>query len=380
LQSLNVRLERQNLSYEIRIGSNVRLEAGKAIRQLRKTAQRVALITNQKVFELYGSDVIRTLKDAGFSTPHWLMSDGERFKNFRSLEQAVDFLARNGLERGDVVLALGGGVVGDLAGFAAAVYMRGIALVQMPTTLLAQIDSSVGGKTGINLPVGKNLVGAFHQPDCVLIDTQALTSLASRELVSGFCEALKQSAVASRALFQQTTSFLSTLRSGKKALTSAEMEKLIAAQCKFKASVVRADEKEATNRNDNRSRRILNFGHTTGHALEAVTGYRRFRHGEAVGHGMLVAGEISKSMGLLNSSELESLREGVRLCGPLPNAGDLNQNSIIEALSHDKKRDAGQIKWVLLEGIGHPRIVDGRELSPRLLRAALRKGLEKQRI
>jgi 3-dehydroquinate synthase len=187
---------------------------------------------------------------------------------------------------------------------------------------------------------------------------------------------VKQGAIASPSLFKQTTNFLAALHSGKQEMTSPDMEKLVAAQCKFKASVVCDDEKEATNRSDNRSRKILNFGHTTAHALEAVTAYRRFRHGEAVGHGMLVAAEISNSMGLLNKSDLETLREGVRLCGPLPKASHLNEDSILKALSHDKKRVADQIKWVLLEGIGQPRIVDGKEVSPRLLRAALRKGLE----
>jgi 3-dehydroquinate synthase len=337
------------------------------------------IISNKTVFDLYGFEVFNSLKAAGFKTYVWPMQDGERFKNFRSLQDVLEFFSGVGTERGDVVVGLGGGVVGDLAGFAAAVYMRGIKLIQMPTTLLAQIDSSVGGKTGINLPTGKNLVGAFHQPSCVLIDPQVLTTLPPRELVSGFCEALKQGAIASTSLFKQTTNFLADLRSGKKEIASANMERLVAAQCKFKASVVRADEKEDTKRSDSRSRKILNFGHTTAHALEAVTSYRRFRHGEAVGHGMLVAGEISNELGLLSKSDLVSLREGVRLCGRLPKANDLNEDSIIKALSHDKKRDAGQMKWVLLEGIGSPRIVDGREISLRLLRTALRKGLENKR-
>jgi 3-dehydroquinate synthase len=310
-----------------------------------------------------------------FATSSWLMPDGERFKTFHSFERAVDFLANIGLEREDAVLALGGGVVGDLAGFAAAVYLRGISLIQMPTTLLSQIDSSVGGKTGINLPLGKNLVGAFHQPSCVVIDNQTLTTLPPRELVSGFCEAVKQGAVASPALFNQTTRLLSEFRSKRDVLPSSKMEKLIAAHCSFKAEVVVNDERESTKRTDRKSRRILNFGHTTGHALEAITSYRRFRHGEAVGHGMLVAGQISKNIGLLDTSELESLREGVRLCGPLPFAGDLDEKTIIEALSRDKKSVRGQVKWVLLERIGRPKIVGGKEISPRLLRLSLREAL-----
>jgi 3-dehydroquinate synthase len=276
-------------------------------------------------------------------------------------------------------MALGGGVVGDVAGFASAIYMRGLSLVQMPTTLLAQIDSSVGGKTGINLQEGKNLVGAFHQPSSVLIDTQTLTTLPRRELVSGFCEAVKQGAVGSRKLFEQTRKLLVAYQSDRSSLLSKEMELLISAQCSFKASIVMHDEREATGRSDSRSRRILNFGHTTGHALEAVTSYGRFRHGEAVGHGMLVAGEISTSLGLLDASELESLREAVDLCGPLPAASDLDDKAIADAITRDKKSDAGQIKWVMLEGIGRPRIVDGKEISPQLLRSSMRKALRRQR-
>jgi len=294
---------------------------------------------------------------------------------YASVTRAVDFLAQSRLERGDAVLALGGGVVGDLAGFAAAVYLRGIPLIQLPTTLLAQIDSSVGGKTGINLPLGKNLVGSFHQPSCVVIDIQTLDTLPARELVSGFCEAVKQGAVASPALFQQTTNLLSEIRSKRATLLSSKTEKLIAAQCAFKAKIVVNDERESTRRTDRNSRRILNFGHTTGHALEALTSYRRFRHGEAVGHGMLVAGQISKNIGLLDITELESLREGVRLCGPLPFAGDLNERTIVEALSRDKKSVGGRVKWVLLERIGSPKIIDGKEISPQLLRLSLREAL-----
>ena len=376
MQSLHVRLERQKLSYQIQIGRDLRRQVGQLLRSaLGDQARRIAVISNERVFALYGADVTRALRGSDFSVVHWLMPDGERFKTFRSLEKAVLFLADSGLERADAVLALGGGVAGDLAGFAASVYLRGIPLVQMPTTLLAQIDSSVGGKTGINLPMGKNMTGAFHQPKSVVIDTQFLTTLPRRELVSGFCEAVKQGAIANRKLFKRTTDFLNSFRLDQNALVSTEMEQLVAAHCAFKASVVARDERESTRRSDRRSRKILNFGHTTAHALETATSYRRFRHGEAVGHGMLVAGQISKNLGLLAATELESLQEAVRLCGRLPLAGDLDKETIIEALSRDKKSIAGQIKWVLLEGIGRPLIVDGEEISPRLLRLSLTEGL-----
>ena len=270
------------------------------------------------------------------------------------------------------MLALGGGVVGDMAGFAAASYLRGIAFIQLPTTLIAQIDSSVGGKTGINLPQGKNLIGAFHQPRAVIIDTETLATLPPRELVAGWCESIKQGAVGSRKLFEQTTDFLAKLNGNPKHLVSTTLEELISSHCAFKASIVAGDEREAPERSDRRSRRILNFGHTVGHSLEAITQYRRFRHGEAVGYGILVAGEISKSLGLLEASELELLRDAVRLCGPLPKANDLNESAIINALSRDKKSIGGRIQWVLLERIGRPLIIDGKEVRPQVLRSSLR--------
>ena len=182
---------------------------------------------------------------------------------------------------------------------------------------------------------------------------------------------VKNGAVGARQLFQQTTEFLGRLSEKPGLLRSKQLETLIASQCAFKASIVARDEREALARTDHFSRRILNFGHTVGHALEAVTAYRRFRHGEAVGYGMLVAGEMSKLLGLLQSSELELLREAVRLCGPLPPASDLDDRAIIAALARDKKSVAGQVQWVLLERIGRARIVSGRDIKPELLRASL---------
>jgi 3-dehydroquinate synthase len=242
---------------------------------------------------------------------------------------------------------------------------------QIPTTLLAQIDSSVGGKTGVNMDSGKNLVGSFHQPAAVISDIETLSTLPTRELIAGWCECVKQGAIGSRKLFQETTDFLQSARTNH-ALKSSRLEQLIASHCEFKASIVAADQREDANRSDQRSRRILNFGHTIAHALETVTDYKRFRHGEAVGHGMLVAAEVSKNLGLLNQTELELLTEAIRLCGPLPSARDLDERAVIRALAHDKKRTAGRIHWVLLERIGRPRIVDGQDISSTLIRKSVR--------
>jgi 3-dehydroquinate synthase len=376
LQRLRVRLAGAKHRYEIKIGRRTLPEIGAEIHScLPNRARRVVVISNQKVFSLYGAQTIRSLRAVKYAVWPWFMGDGERYKTLASVQKALLFLSEAGLERTDAVVALGGGVVGDVAGFAAATYLRGIPFVQVPTTLIAQIDSSVGGKTGVNLPNGKNLVGAFHQPCGVLIDTETLRTLAPRELVSGWCESIKQGAVGSKTLFKQTRDFLKAINANPEAFISPQLDSLIRSQCAFKAAIVTGDEREAPARMDHHSRRILNFGHTVGHALESITKYRRFRHGEAVGYGMLVAGHISKTLGLLASSELELLRDTVRLAGSLPAASDLDEAAIVRAIVRDKKSFEGRIKWVLLERIGRARIVDGKEITPRLLRGSIRDGL-----
>ena len=380
MPTVRVRLPAKSKTYDIRIGAGLLGGLGPAVREVSGPAARaVAVISNKTVFNFYGKPAMDSLRSAGFTVKHFLVGDGERQKSFPSLERIVAFIGANGFQRNDVVVALGGGVVGDLAGFAAAVYLRGVPLVQVPTTLLAQIDSSVGGKTGINLASGKNLVGAFHQPAMVLIDPDTLRTLPRRELTSGFCEMVKQGAVGGRKLFDQTVRLMRAGTHSSGVLLAGgmrtNMAATIAAHCRFKASIVAGDEREDVSRTDARSRRILNFGHTTAHALEKVTNYRRFRHGEAVGYGILVAGELSKSLGMLPSRELELLREAVALCGALPRADDLSVKQIIEAMTADKKVVQGKLKWVLLERIGKPRIVDSAEIKPSTLRAALAAGL-----
>jgi 3-dehydroquinate synthase len=354
LPRLQVHTRARPHEYEIRIGRGILADAGQVARGcLGEQAQRIALISNRRVFSLYGPGVVKSLNAGGFAVSHWLMGDGERQKSLQTTDKALRFLSESGLERGDGVVALGGGVVGDLTGFAAAV---------------------IGGKTGVNLAAGKNLVGSFHQPSAVVIDIETLRTLPPRELVAGWCECVKQGAVSGHKLFKQTTDFLARF-SSKPIAVSTELQQLIAAHCAFKASIVATDEREDITRRDPRSRRILNFGHTIAHALEAVTNYRRFRHGEAVGQGMLVAGELAKNLGLLPESELELLRRAIQLCGPLPAAADLDLSAVMDAIAGDKKRSAGQIQWVLLERIGRPRIVDGKEISRSLLRQAVRKVL-----
>ncbi|MDT7777654.1 MAG: 3-dehydroquinate synthase [Acidobacteriota bacterium] len=402
--------------YSVEIGAGTLARLGMVARaSLTTEARKVALISNRRVFDLYGARAVASLRDADFKVTHWLMGEGERFKTLRTAERALRFLSESGLERSDAVVALGGGVVGDLAGFAAALYLRGVSFVQAPTTLLAQIDSSVGGKTGVNTVAGKNLVGAFHQPACVVIDTETLRTLPRRELTAGWCEAIKQGAVGDRHLFERTRKFLADEAHRKaeqqqqqgrlKTSTGArvprvkerdgvrvkerdevhveerdvardeELARIIAAQCAFKAGIVAGDEREDLGRNDARSRRVLNFGHTVGHALEAVTTFRRFRHGEAVGYGCLAAAEISKRLGLLGHSELELLRDAVRLAGPLPVASSLDAETIRRAIRKDKKAVGGSVRWVLIERLGRARIVDGREVPDRVVLASIRAAL-----
>jgi 3-dehydroquinate synthase len=365
-------------AYEIKIGAGNLATLGEIAKQtLPPAVRRAALISNERVYALYGEMVAESLRRAGYDVATWLMGEGERYKSFAVLGRALDFLSSAGLERSDAVIALGGGVVGDLAGFAAATHLRGISFLQVPTTFLSQIDSSVGGKTGINTRWGKNLVGAFHQPRAVLIDVATHDTLPPRELTAGWCEAVKQGAVGGRDLFVKTTRTLAAKGEGTTPDRLREaMIELIAAQCAFKASIVAGDEREELGRQDHRSRKVLNFGHTVGHALEAVTDYRRFKHGEAVGCGMLVAGQLSLALGLLADFELESLRSAIRATGRLPRTNDLNSDDLIAALAHDKKSVAGHLKWILLEKLGRARIVNGTEVSPRLLRSSLREVLE----
>ena len=209
MQRVQVRLPARKQEYEIKIDADLLSELGRSARVcLGEGPRRTAVISNKTVFDLYGERAVKSLRSSGFKIAHWLMNEGEQHKSLRSLEKALFFLSDAGLERGDAIVALGGGVVGDIAGFAAAVYLRGIAFIQVPTTLLAQIDASVGGKTGVNMPAGKNLVGAFHQPKLVLIDTETLRTLPRRELTSGWCEAVKQGAAGDRRLFDQTVRLL----------------------------------------------------------------------------------------------------------------------------------------------------------------------------
>ena len=344
MQRVHVRLPAQQ-GYTIEIGAGVLERLGQAARQsLSPHARQIALISNRTVFDLYGVATTASLRAAGFGVAHWLMGDGERYKSLRTAESALQFLAETKLERSDAVVALGGGVVGDLAGFAAAVYLRGIAFLQVPTTLLAQVDSAYGGKTGVDLPQAKNYVGAYHQPAAVIADTATLRTLPAEELRAGFAEVLKTALLAGGRLWEHVPAL--------EALEPSALDELIFACARFKLEVVAADERDAGRR------QVLNLGHTVGHAIEAASGYGRYRHGEAVGLGLLAALRLSGAEPLREEVAALLARHGL----PTRLDPDIDVDAILAALERDKKRDAAGVAFVLLERPGEPRTgarVDG---------------------
>lgn len=276
-----------------------------------------------------------------------LIPDGERAKTLATVSRIYDACIRRSLDRSGAIVAFGGGVVGDVAGFAAATYLRGIKLVQVPTTLLAQVDSSIGGKVGVNLASGKNLVGAFHSPSLVVCDPDVLGSLGRREFRAGLYEVVKYGVISSAPLFDRVATGLAAIFNRDSTLLTS----LVADCCRIKAHVVMTDEREAG------LRRILNFGHTVGHALEAVTEYRRFRHGEAIGYGMLAAAQLSLTRGLMTEEDVSRLATLLREMGPLPPVADLRSSDALDVIGRDKKVVAGRLHFVLARGIGATEIV-----------------------
>ena len=384
METVNVKLKQGSHDYRIQIGNNLLKQCGEWARNcLSRKTNKIAIISNQKVFGLYGETVKKSVADEGFEVFVFLMKDGEKYKNFRTLENVLRFFSEKKLNRNDAVISLGGGVVGDAAGFASAIYLRGAAFLQIPTTLLAMIDSSVGGKTGVNTAFGKNLIGAFHQPNGVLIDVSALQTLPRRELTAGFCEAIKQGAIADENLFAQTAKFLENYppirfkRHFSDKIFSAEIERLVARQVEFKAKIVMQDEKENTARTDAKSRKILNFGHTLAHALEKVTDFKQFKHGEAVGYGILFAAELSKKLAFFKENELNLLNDVVHRAGNLPSTHDISPKEVLEAFAFDKKSTNDSLEWILLKNIGDPFIYNGKNIPPAILTKALEEFLGK---
>jgi 3-dehydroquinate synthase len=328
-------------SYPVEIAAGLSSRMAAALDAAGIPGRRV-LVSNPTVWRLY-EDRFHHLA----AEPPILIPDGERFKHAGTVAKIYDALVKAQVDRGCAVIAIGGGVVGDVAGFAAATFLRGLPIVQIPTTLLAQVDSAIGGKVGVNHALGKNLIGAFHQPAAVLIDPGVLETLPRREFRAGLYEVVKYGMIASRPLFDTIDARLPALF----ARDPAALIPVIAESCRIKAAVVGEDERESG------QRRTLNYGHTIGHALEAVTRYRRFRHGEAVAYGMLGAAEIAVARGVMPAADRDALGALIVKMGPLPAVTDIDVGQVIDAVARDKKVVAGTLHFVLPEAIGKTRFV-----------------------
>ncbi|HSV20382.1 MAG TPA: 3-dehydroquinate synthase [Casimicrobiaceae bacterium] len=332
-------------SYPIHVGSGLLHEAHRLIGSL--VGHRVVVVSNAIVAAHYLAPLRASLSAGGIASDVILVPDGEAHKSWPTLQDVVTRLLELRADRGTTIVALGGGVVGDLAGFAAAIYQRGMGFVQVPTTLLAQVDSSVGGKTGINHPLGKNMIGAFHQPAAVLIDTDCLQTLPSRELAAGLAEVVKHGAIRDAAFFawlEQSTAAL--MARDADALAHAIHE-----SCRIKAAVVAADERETG------ERALLNFGHTFGHAIEAGTGYGTWLHGEAVGAGMVLAARLSERVLALPQADTTRLHALLQALAVPVNPPAMPLPRWLELMQRDKKSLAGRLRFILLEALGRARIV-----------------------
>lgn len=327
-------------SYPIHVGPALMPRCGELLAAL--PSPRVVVVTNPTVAQHHLEPLQRALSAAQLRHDVIVVPDGEQYKDWSTLHQIHTRLIELGAERSTALLALGGGVIGDLAGFAAATYQRGIPLVQLPTTLLAQVDSSVGGKTAVNHPLGKNMIGAFHQPLAVISDIDTLRTLPQREYVAGIAEIIKCGAIRDCALFEWLEANMERLLArDAEAIAHAVIE-----SCRIKAQIVAADERESG------ERAVLNFGHTFGHAIEAATGYGTWRHGEAVAAGMVIASRLSVQAAGLPASAAERITALIRRARLPADAPRLGLATWLESMAHDKKVDKGGLRFVLLETLG----------------------------
>ena len=327
-------------AYPIHIGEALRARAELFLPHLPQ--RKVSVVTNTTVASIYLEKFCEVLRGAGVEIVPVVVPDGEQYKTWLTLNSIFDALLANRCERKSAIIALGGGVVGDLAGFAAASYQRGVPFIQVPTTLLAQVDSSVGGKTAINHPLGKNMIGAFYQPRMVVADTSMLDSLPQRELSAGLAEVIKYGLI-------MDLPFLGWLEANMEKMTSRDPAALayaVTRSCENKAAVVAADER------DTGERALLNLGHTFGHAIEAGLGFGTWLHGEAVAAGTILAARLSERMGLLTVDDVERIARLFRRAGLPVDAPSLGQERYLELMGHDKKVENGKLRLVLLESLG----------------------------
>ena len=328
-------------SYDIFIQEDLLQEAGSCLQQAGLSG-RVGVVTNPKIGKLYGRRLTQSLKKAGFPTTVIVIPEGEQAKSLKWVSKILDELVSGRFERNDLLLALGGGVIGDITGFAASIYLRGMPFVQMATTLIAQVDSSVGGKTGVNHPLGKNLIGSFYQPRLVLMDTAMLRTLPKREWVAGLAEVIKYGMIADRSFFEYLERHMDAILR----METEPVQYLVKRCCEIKASVVKADERESG------LRRILNYGHTIGHALESLGKYKTFIHGEAVGIGMVHEAALSYNLEYCSEEVVHRQRALVHRAGLPDQLPSLKISDLWRAMQHDKKVVKGQVHCVFPKDIG----------------------------
>ena len=362
-------------AYDIVIGRDALISLGERVAVLRPGA-RTAIVTDRTVAGYWLAKTEASLAKAGIATSHVIVEEGESSKSYAVLQQVSEALISAKIERADLVVALGGGVVGDLAGFAAAILRRGVDFVQVPTSLLAQVDSSVGGKTGINSPQGKNLIGSFHQPVLVVADTAVLDTLSPRQFRAGYAEVAKYGLLGDEAFFTWLEKNHADIFAG-----SAAREHAIATSCRAKAAIVARDERE------NGERALLNLGQTFGHALEAATGFSdRLFHGEGVAVGMVLAAELSAQLGMIAAEDAVRVKGHLADVG-LPTAlqeiagfaqeGLADADALMSLMAQDKKVKRGRLTFILLEAIG--RAVISPDVEPSLVRDFLKKKLQQHR-
>ena len=328
-----------------------------------KLGKKILLLSNAEIFDYYGETALNSLKKSGFEVSVHLIPAGETNKTLEAIAKIYDTALEKRLERSSTMVALGGGVVGDMTGFAASSWLRGINFVQVPTTLLAMVDASIGGKTGVNHPQGKNLIGAFYQPHLVFIDPLVLKTLPEREFRAGMAEVIKYGIIWDADLFEQLEQAKSLKNLAD--LPESLLEMIITRSCQAKVDVVSQDEKESG------IRAILNYGHTLGHAVESLTGYSQVNHGEAVAIGMVAAGKIAVKMGLWNEKDAQRQMALIEKTGlPTQIPSHLDPNAIIDILQTDKKVKAGKVRFILPTAIGKVIITD--EVTTEILQSILR--------
>jgi 3-dehydroquinate synthase len=356
---ITVKVNLGSRSYNIFIGCGTLGKLGNRVREI-SSGEKALLVSNRKVFEIYGEKVCRCLAENGFDVVFGEMGDGEEYKNLATLEKLYDQAFTHKMDRHCPVIALGGGVVGDTAGLLAATYLRGVPFVQVPTSLLAQVDSSVGGKVAVNHPGGKNIIGAFYQPGLVVADMKTLKTLPLRETKAGLAELIKYGVISDIGFFKWLDKNVGKLLS----LDENALAYAVSVSCLIKARVVEADETEQG------LRAILNFGHTIGHAVEALSGYGVFLHGEAVAIGMAAAARLAQAMGLLPIEQAGRIISLIRRAGlPVSLPSSLNHDDIIAAMRQDKKAQASRITFVLPVAIGAVKIFN--DISEKVIKEAL---------